>query len=109
MARNGIITCKMTFTSFSPYMALLFFLLIVMADDQQHSFPEVTSRVEATNENTSQSTNKIQIPHLGRKVGPHRVHRSSSSPWRRERIFKAGAHEVPSGPNPISNSSIQSK
>ncbi|KAJ7969387.1 CLAVATA3/ESR (CLE)-related protein TDIF-like [Quillaja saponaria] len=57
-------------------------------------------------------TNSIHVPdhdqvHLqvrGMRSGRSRsAHHGSRLPWQQKRIFNASAHEVPSGPNPISN------
>lgn len=112
-----------TTTSFinSPLVALatlFFFLLPVLMAHQHHTLPPPTSSTHIpTNTNPSQplltSQNRVQdhktetqattsVPPTGRRGGPsYRIHRRSPS-WR-QRALNASAHEVPSGPNPISN------
>ncbi|KAA8537167.1 hypothetical protein F0562_029607 [Nyssa sinensis] len=123
MAGNGITTCRRVSSSTSPYniasVILLFFLILVrttititmaLAAEKGHSFPPaVTSREGSIRRNSmdqfttrrascndNSKTDAIQISSTGRRGGPYRVN------WR-ERVFNASAHEVPSGPNPISN------
>ncbi|KAF3450097.1 hypothetical protein FNV43_RR06177 [Rhamnella rubrinervis] len=49
------------------------------------------------------SNNAIHVPPPGRRKGRFRARpRSPPLPWQ-EKIFNASEHEVPSGPNPISN------
>ncbi|KAJ6712825.1 CLAVATA3/ESR (CLE)-RELATED PROTEIN 41-RELATED [Salix purpurea] len=60
-------------------------------------------RHEMGNANTVSEANVIRNipPQSSRRRGRFRAHRSPL-PWQ-EGIFNASAHEVPSGPNPISN------
>ncbi|KAM7500419.1 hypothetical protein LguiA_024833 [Lonicera macranthoides] len=106
----------------SPLVALatlLFFLLpAVLMAHQHHTLPPLASSThKPTNTNPSQplltSQNRIQdrktetwattsATPTGRRGGPsYKIHRRSPS-WR-QRALNASAHEVPSGPNPISN------
>lgn len=59
-------------------------------------------RHEMGNAKTVSEAKVVRIPpQSSRRRGRFRAHRSPL-PWQ-EGIFNAGAHEVPSGPNPISN------
>lgn len=74
----------------SSYIPILLFLLLtlnVMTNTPTHD--EIYG---------SFSTN--DVPHPGRKFG--RV-RTRKQPLKQQMIFNTSAHEVPSGPNPISN------
>ncbi|KAL6349888.1 hypothetical protein AAG906_001775 [Vitis piasezkii] len=108
---------RKTSTSISPYNAsvtLFFFLLmavpITTAHKENSSFtPPATSTDASTmkvnggmdptptrrSRRTTPHNNAIQIPPPGA--------RTERSPSWRQRVFNASVHEVPSGPNPISN------
>ncbi|KAI8000131.1 hypothetical protein LOK49_LG09G02760 [Camellia lanceoleosa] len=96
-------------SSTSPYIASLTLLFILLL------FTPVTSRGEVFKKNsTGLSTqrrvasenlkrNGFKVLQADRKTrGSSRVH-SSPLPARGGGVFNASAHEVPSGPNPISN------
>ncbi|GLT81278.1 hypothetical protein SLA2020_526700 [Shorea laevis] len=83
-------------------LTLFFFLLIMMFHlhsatlaTTDHSLPHITSRKfgMASASLTNSKTKALTTPP---------VRRRSPLPWQ-ERIFNTSAHEVPSGPNPISN------
>ncbi|KAL3523196.1 hypothetical protein ACH5RR_016030 [Cinchona calisaya] len=117
MARkNKTITSKISSSSISPYITLLFFVLLLMVHHQQEN-PIFSIQIGAKNganlkrQSTSQSSTRRELRNniptrasdaifhfspMGRKGG--RQHFS----WRDE-VFNSNAHEVPSGPNPISN------
>ncbi|KAF5475362.1 hypothetical protein F2P56_007171 [Juglans regia] len=115
----------------SPYLnflAGLFFILLLISDttvaDMKHSFPPLTSfRDGAMKRNTmgfssrkhgvgksktdstceSVSTAIHDVRSSGPRRGRFQFQASRSPlPWQ-EKTFYAGEHEVPSGPNPISN------
>lgn len=70
-----------------------------MADEQKLKIPELadSSPVEPLKKlksSSSPKTNEIPFPPMGRKGGRRHY---------RDGVFNASAHEVPSGPNPISN------
>ncbi|KAG6692279.1 hypothetical protein I3842_10G107200 [Carya illinoinensis] len=115
----------------SPFLSslTLFIILLLIPNptiaDTKHSFPPVTFRDGAmkrnameftsrkhgvgksktessTHKSLSVATNGIHVPSPGRRSGRFQTSRSSPLlPWQ-ENIFDA-EHEVPSGPNPISN------
>ena len=116
----------------SPYltsMTLFFFLLLLvsnttMADKNLRFSPLVASRdgsmkrnnmeftsrklgvgkskTNSTCKSESTATNAIHVnPSPGRRRGRFQAGKSPL-PWQ-EKIFNASEHEVPSGPNPISN------
>ncbi|GKV24526.1 hypothetical protein SLEP1_g34128 [Rubroshorea leprosula] len=85
-------------------LTLFFFLLIMMFHlhsatllPREH-FPHITSRklgsASTMVAGTDIKTNALSVPPPGR--------RRSSLPWQ-ERVYNTSSHEVPSGPNPISN------
>jgi len=86
-----------TTSSFSTYMVLFISLLLLSHFTMamlEHNFSPSTSHKEgAKKSNTKGGENGKGSIHV-----PKRDH--SQSP---NRIFNASAHEVPSGPNPISN------
>lgn len=117
----------------SPYLfsLTLFLVLLLISNptiaDTKHSFPPVTtfrdgvmkkntmefsprkhgvgkSKTESsTHKSVSVATNAIHVPSPVRRRSRFQASRSSPLlPWQ-ENIFHAGEHEVPSGPNPISN------
>ena len=115
-------------SSIFPYitsLTLLFFLLVLIADhhhqqENPSSFQQADPRYESAKltgqkqmisksstrrdcrDSAHDSTNNgIHFSPIGRKGGRHSVKVPSFS-WR-DKIFSASAHEVPSGPNPISN------
>jgi len=108
----------------SPYptsLTILFFLLIMFHTtmaNKDHRFllgttrdggyfkkgrmEFSTTRPDMRNVKTVSKANVIHIPpQSSRRRGRFRAHRSPL-PWQ-EGIFSASAHEVPSGPNPLSN------
>ncbi|TKY59722.1 CLAVATA3/ESR (CLE)-related protein TDIF [Spatholobus suberectus] len=107
-----------TASSFSTCMVLFFSLLLVShftVAMLEHSFSPLTSNKEGpkkrnTNvaasgrEDSAQNSKKDMA--LG-ETGKGSIHvpkrEHSQSP---NRVFNASAHEVPSGPNPISNSEV---
>lgn len=65
---------------------------------QEQNLPPLTPQRDSGSINKQETTSVQNIPATGgRRGGP--VNRS---PWQ-ERAVNASAHEVPSGPNPISN------
>ncbi|CAI9090704.1 OLC1v1025529C1 [Oldenlandia corymbosa var. corymbosa] len=91
-------------TTICTSLALLFFMLLVMmANLDDHPFCGANFKrrkllgFSATEKSSREisSNNGVQI---GRRGGKH--HHFS---WRDNYVFNASAHEVPSGPNPISN------
>lgn len=122
MARKDrTITSNVT-SSIFPYiitsLALLFFLLVLMAHHDDHhqqenpslfiqsdasnganfkrqSTSEASTRRDCRDNNPTKASNAFHFSPIGRKGGRH-------FSWRDE-VFNTSAHEVPSGPNPISN------
>lgn len=101
----------------------LFFLLIILHStmannikineaDKKNAMELITTRrhgigISKTFSSTRQSVpvatdNAIHVPPPARRKGRFGAHRGSPFPWQ-EKIFNASEHEVPSGPNPISN------
>ncbi|KAI3667946.1 hypothetical protein L6452_43017 [Arctium lappa] len=64
--------------------------------------PTTSSNSHDEHSRTSRTTNTMDLDHH-----PKRTHHQSHSKPRRS--FEAGAHEVPSGPNPISNRTLRLK
>ncbi|BAT74202.1 hypothetical protein VIGAN_01182200 [Vigna angularis var. angularis] len=103
-----------TTSSFSTYMVLFISLLLLshftMALLEQNFSPSTSNKEDAENSNTKvvasaredseQNSKDLKVGETGKRSihVPKREH--SQSP---NRIFNASAHEVPSGPNPISN------
>ncbi|KAK4564561.1 hypothetical protein RGQ29_006583 [Quercus rubra] len=115
----------------SPYltsMTLFFFLLLLvsnttMADKNLRFSPLVASRdgsmkrsnmeftsrklgvgkskTNSTCKSESTTANAIHVPSPGRRKERYQASKSPL-PWQ-DKIFNASEHEVPSGPNPISN------
>ncbi|KAG2409773.1 hypothetical protein LR48_Vigan107s003700 [Vigna angularis] len=106
-----------TTSSFSTYMVLFISLLLLshftMALLEQNFSPSTSNKEDAENSNTKvvasaredseQNSKDLKVGETGKRSihVPKREH--SQSP---NRIFNASAHEVPSGPNPISNSEV---
>nr|DAD23899.1 TPA_asm: hypothetical protein HUJ06_025362 [Nelumbo nucifera] len=88
--------------AFLLFVSLLFMLLLLARPADQlrmsmaSSFP--SKKLLSESSTTTQSTMKL---HPQQTKTPH--HTSSSSTSTSTRQFEASAHEVPSGPNPISN------
>ncbi|MCD7452616.1 hypothetical protein HAX54_017595 [Datura stramonium] len=132
MARDGflaLITCKMTTTAtsfFSLYnmfsLLTLFFFLVttVMAEDRQvepnslqghphQAIKKIINILKPLSTERRSSREEDQISStitMGRKGKHHheypKVHHQKSYLWR-DKSLSVAAHEVPSGPNPISN------
>jgi hypothetical protein len=65
-------------------------------------FGKSSSKTNSTCKSESTATNAIHVnPSPGRRRGRFQAGKSPL-PWQ-EKIFNASEHEVPSGPNPISN------
>lgn len=98
----------------------LFFLLIIFrstiannneADHNKNAVESITTRKHGIGISKTSSTiqsvsmasnNAIHVPPPGRRKGRFRARPRSPLPGQ-EKIFNASEHEVPSGPNPISN------
>ncbi|KAI9198200.1 hypothetical protein LWI28_011747 [Acer negundo] len=113
----------------SPYIiitiSIFFFLLIFVqtstdeAENESHTttLPHITVRnAAAINNNNNMElakpkkaqanakpTTDHHLPLMARKRGHFRTGKSSLPQAQQQRIFNTSAHEVPSGPNPISN------
>ncbi|KAK3189083.1 hypothetical protein Dsin_028644 [Dipteronia sinensis] len=112
----------------SPYIiitiSIFFFLLIFVqtstdeAENESHTttLPHITVRnAAAINTNNMglakpkkaqpnvKPTTDHHLPLMGRKRGHFRTGKSPLPQAQQQRIFNTSAHEVPSGPNPISN------
>ncbi|KAK2635050.1 hypothetical protein Ddye_029842 [Dipteronia dyeriana] len=109
----------------SPYIiitiSIFFFLLIFVqtsAENESHTttLPHITVRnaaaintnnMELAKPKNSQAnakpTTDHHLPLMGRKRGHFRTGKSPLPQAQQQRIFNTSAHEVPSGPNPISN------
>ncbi|KAL5978729.1 hypothetical protein ACLOJK_029846 [Asimina triloba] len=93
-------------------LLLLLFIIFIAAADQQH-----TSAANHVNGSKSSSQLNMEVVHGGARskeqemeVGGQReedvavaTRSTSPQPCDETRLFNASAHEVPSGPNPISN------
>nr|DAD44104.1 TPA_asm: hypothetical protein HUJ06_002334 [Nelumbo nucifera] len=112
MASDGITTGKKTsvVVSVSPHTALVtlfFFLLILVCTtakkEQNLSTSTLDTRRDINGDNLKAKAHPVPPP--GRARSSSRPYPASyrSSARRRQRVFNASAHEVPSGPNPISN------
>ncbi|KAF8025422.1 hypothetical protein BT93_F2299 [Corymbia citriodora subsp. variegata] len=115
MASEGLVS------PYISYLTLLLFLLAIvpsiamLSEQEQRNVPPPrpppTTTVESNGMQLergdpnplSASTGSDHFQHEhGRQGKEVRSHRSPVRPWK-EDMFKARAHEVPSGPNPISN------
>ncbi|TKY66091.1 CLAVATA3/ESR (CLE)-related protein TDIF [Spatholobus suberectus] len=74
----------------------LFFILLVLINLSHQPHPSTMASSESTKSSESTMSTTSMHPH-----NTHNSHSPSSKDAGRE--FGAGAHEVPSGPNPISN------
>lgn len=131
MAREGALSPDTSSPAVSLLLLLLFLLVLIpssMAENEEilPSSPSRSGSVDSdhlknissrrhkltvgakspalTSQNVSpqvSSTNTVRGRKGGGKQGP-RVRRHSPLPWQ-EKIFDTDEHEVPSGPNPISN------
>ncbi|WOG84784.1 hypothetical protein DCAR_0103969 [Daucus carota subsp. sativus] len=105
MAKESSPTLNKIMTNFSCFIlastTLFFFMLTVIISPTQHTLPPSTmkSLVAESNVKSFKEDGNAQqnVSITGRRGGP-----CKSVKWR-ERINNANAHEVPSGPNPISN------
>ncbi|KAK1369345.1 CLAVATA3/ESR (CLE)-related protein 41 [Heracleum sosnowskyi] len=114
MAKENALTLNNIMTNFSfkscyilASTTLLFFLLIIVSTTDQNlpplpeiSVPDKTMKSsvpKSTSQSFRQEDTAQPTVSTGRRGGPYR-----SVNWR-ERSVNASAHEVPSGPNPISN------
>lgn len=108
MAKNFTLTLKMT-----TYVVILSTLILVemvteqtpilLHPDSAHdSSSKMRSQYTARRLFRDNSKDSVQIAPIGKKGGRKRVHKSRPLAWV-DRIFNSSAHEVPTGPNPISN------
>ncbi|KAJ4977448.1 hypothetical protein NE237_002554 [Protea cynaroides] len=97
MAGDGTKSGK-KITCVSPNISLatlLFILLIVVRTTGKREQDLSTTPAEIRSKNVGSLQTVHLLPHAPKRVKPDRL-------WRK-RVFNAADHDVPSGPNPISN------
>jgi len=65
--------------------------------------PHIVQNTRSKPRRLSSDLNQFNVPGAAASSRGRHARRSPPSPWANSRRYNASAHEVPSGPNPISN------
>ncbi|XAR52869.1 hypothetical protein NMG60_11021186 [Bertholletia excelsa] len=113
---HGVTTRKMisTSTSSSPSVVLLCILLLVLgtttASGRVHNFPILAHSVSGDGSSTLSRNNEEESGNIRQghaagnlKTNSFHIPPTGPSPGNKVSAFNDSVHEVPSGPNPVSN------